>query len=110
MRNYHMRQSVRHRWWGVDEIRISQGDGMKKRRSAGNKHVGFSLNEFLQEEGVLEGTRAIAIKGVVAWQTEQAMLKSDITKVEMAKRLRNTRAALNRLLGPANDAVTLLTL
>jgi antitoxin HicB len=72
--------------------------------------AGSSLNEFLQEEGVLEETRAIAIKEVVAWQIEQAMLKGNITKVEMAKRMRNSRAALNRLLGPANDAVTLLTL
>jgi antitoxin HicB len=94
----------------VAEIRISQGDGMKKRRSGGNKHVGFPLNEFLQEEGVLEGTRAIAIKEVVAWQIEQAMLKGNITKVEMSKRMRNSRTDLNRLLGPANDEVTLLTL
>ena len=38
------------------------------------------------------------------------MLKGNITKVEMAKRMRKSRAALNRLRGPANDAVTLLTL
>lgn len=51
---------------------------MKKRRSVGNKHVGSSLNEFLQEEGILEETRVIAIKAVVPWQ--------NITKAEMAKR------------------------
>jgi antitoxin HicB len=86
------------------------GDGMKKRRSVGNKHVGSSLNEFLQEEGVLEVTRSIVIKEVVAWQIEQAILKDNITKVEMAKRICNSRAALNGLLDPADDAVTLLTL
>jgi antitoxin HicB len=80
------------------------GDGMKKRRSVGNKHVGSSLNEFLQEEGVLEETRSIATKEVVAWQIEQAILKGNITKVEMAKRTCNSRAALNRLLDPADDA------
>jgi hypothetical protein len=52
----------------------------------------------------------IAIKEVVAWQIEQAMLKDNITKVEMAMRMRNSRAALNRLLDPANNAVTLLPL
>jgi antitoxin HicB len=86
------------------------GDGMKKRKSVGNKHVGSSLNDFLQEEGVLEETRSIAIKEVVAWQTEQAILKGNITKLEMAKRICKSRAALNRLLDPADDAVTLLTL
>jgi hypothetical protein len=36
--------------------------------------------------GVPEETHAIAIKEVVAWQIEQAMLKGNITKAEMAKR------------------------
>jgi len=33
-----------------------------------NKHVGSSLDDFLAEEGVLEETRAMAIKETVAWQ------------------------------------------
>jgi antitoxin HicB len=53
---------------------------------------------------------AHAIKEVVPWQIEQAMIKGDITKVKMAKRMCNSPAALNRLLDPANNAVTLLTL
>jgi len=31
-----------------------------------NKHVGSSLDDFLKEEGVLEETRAIAIKEALA--------------------------------------------
>jgi hypothetical protein len=38
-----------------------------------NKHVGSSLDDFLAEEGVLEETRAMAIKETVAWQVQQAM-------------------------------------
>jgi hypothetical protein len=50
-------------------------------------HIGQSRSSAterwrLQEGGVLEETRTIAIKEVVAWQTEQAMLKGNITKVE----------------------------
>jgi hypothetical protein len=37
------------------------------------------------------------------------MLKGNITNVEMAERMPSSRAALNRLLDQANDAVTLLT-
>jgi hypothetical protein len=33
-----------------------------------NKHVGSSLEDFLTEEGILEETRAMAIKETVAWQ------------------------------------------
>ena len=79
---------------------------MKKK----NKHVGSSLNHFLKQEGILEEARAIAIKEALAWQLQQAMLKENITKVEMARRMHTSRAALDRLLDPANGAVTLQTL
>jgi antitoxin HicB len=75
-----------------------------------NKHIGSSLDNFLKEEGVLEETRAIALKDAVAWQVQQAMEKEKITKVEMAKRMRTSRAALDRLLAPGNASVTLQTL
>ena len=79
---------------------------MKKR----NRHVGSSLDEFLKKEGFLEEARTVAIKEAVAWQVQQAMLKEKITKVEMAKRIRTSRAALDRLLDPGRGAVTLQTL
>jgi len=75
-----------------------------------NKHVGSSLDDFLQEEGILEEARSLAIKETVAWQVQQAMTKENITKVEMAKRMKTSRAALDRLLDPGNGAVTLQTL
>jgi antitoxin HicB len=75
-----------------------------------NKHIGSSLDDFLKEEGVLEETRAIALKDAVAWQVQQAMDKGKITKVEMAKRMHTSRAALDRLLTPGNASVTLQTL
>src|ERR1700744_5220709 len=75
-----------------------------------NKRVGSSLDEFLKEEGVLAETRAIAIKEAVAWQVQQAMDKEKITKVEMARRMNTSRAALDRLLDPGNASVTLQTL
>lgn len=79
---------------------------MKKR----NKHIGSSLDEFLKEEGVLEETRTVALKETLAWQVQQAMEKDKITKVEMAKRMNTSRAALDRLLDPGNASVTLQTL
>jgi len=75
-----------------------------------NKHIGSSLDNFLKEEGILEETRAIALKDAVAWQVQKAMEKEKITKVEMAKRMHTSRAALDRLLTPGNASVTLQTL
>ena len=80
---------------------------MKMRR---NKHIGSSLNDFLKEEGMLEETRAIALKEAVAWQVLQTMEKEKISKVEMARRMRTSRAALDRFLAPGNASVILQTL
>ncbi len=75
-----------------------------------NKHIGSSLDDFLKSEGILAETRAIAIKEAVAWQVQKAMKKQKISKVEMARRMRTSRAALDRLLAPGNASVTLQTL
>jgi antitoxin HicB len=80
---------------------------MRKRR---NKHIGSSLEDFLKEEGILEETRAVALKEAVAWQVQQTMEKENISKVEMARRMRTSRAALDRFLAPGNASVTLQTL
>ena len=75
-----------------------------------NKHIGSSLEDFLKEEGVLEQTRAVVLKETLAWQVQQAMKKEKISKVEMARRMKTSRAALDRLLDPGNASVTLQTL
>jgi antitoxin HicB len=75
-----------------------------------NRHVGSSLDDFLKEEGILEEARAAAIKEAVAFQVQQAMKKEKISKVEMARRMKTSRAALDRFLAPGSASVTLQTL
>ena len=75
-----------------------------------NRHIGSSLDDFLREEGVLEESRAIAIKETVAFQIQQAMEKEKISKIEMARRMKTSRAALDRFLAPGSSSVTLQTL
>jgi predicted XRE-type DNA-binding protein len=74
------------------------------------KHIGSSLEEFLQEEGRLEEARQVAAKRVLAWQLQQAMESQHLTKVEMAERMQTSRSQLDRLLDPDNDKVQLDTL
>ena len=50
------------------------------------------------------------IKKVLAWQIEQAMGEQGLTKSAMARRMKTSRQALDRLLDPENDGVTLNTL
>ncbi len=75
-----------------------------------NPYIGSSLDDFLAQEGILDETRALAIKETVAWQVQQAMQRENITKIEMARRMKTSRAALDRLLDPSNPSVTLQTL
>jgi antitoxin HicB len=74
------------------------------------KNIGSSVDSWLREEGLYEEVSANAIKRVVARQVEAAMLEKGLSKAEMARRMHTSRAALDRLLNPDNDAVTLNTL
>ncbi|MBN9658473.1 MAG: XRE family transcriptional regulator [Acidobacteria bacterium] len=74
------------------------------------KNIGSSLDSFLQEEQIYEETTANAIKRVLARQIEAAMKEKQFSKAEMARRMHTSRAALERLLDPDHDAVTLSTL
>lgn len=74
------------------------------------KNIGSSVDSWLREDGIYEETTANAIKRVLARQLEAAMKEQNVSKAEMAKRMHTSRASLDRLLDPQNDAVTLVTL
>ena len=73
-------------------------------------NVGSSFDSWLREEGLYEEVTATALKRVLARQLEAAMKEKQLSKAEMARRMRTSRAALDRLLDPEHDAVTLSTL
>ena len=74
------------------------------------KNIGSTFDSWLRDEGLYEEVSSTAIKRVVARQVEAAMHQKGLTKAEMARRMRTSRAALDRLLDPDNDGVTLATL
>ena len=55
---------------------------MKKK----NPHIGSSLEELLNEEGILEEARAVALKESLAWQVRQAMKKGKINQLPLRVR------------------------
>lgn len=75
-----------------------------------NPHIGSSFESFLEEEGILEDCTAVAVKRVLARQIQREMHERGITTSAMAKAMRTSRPALDRLLDPANPSVTLDTL
>ncbi len=74
------------------------------------KHIGSKFEDFLEEEGMLEECRASAIKYKLAHELKKAMGQQNITKAEMAKRLKTSRTGIDRLLDPDNTSITLNTM
>ncbi|MGO9241869.1 MAG: XRE family transcriptional regulator [Bryobacteraceae bacterium] len=74
------------------------------------KNIGSSFDSWLRQEGIYEEVTASAIKRVLARQIEAAMQEKQLSKAEMARRMRTSRAALDRLLDPEYESVTLTTL
>ena len=75
-----------------------------------NKTIGSSFDDFLVQEGMLEEVEAGAIKKILAYQLQEAIQKEQLTKTSLAVQLETSRAAVNRLLDPENESITLLTL
>ena len=53
--------------------------------------IGSTFDDFLKDEGAYEGTQAVAIKRVLAWQIEKAMKKQRLPKGERARRMDTRR-------------------
>ena len=72
--------------------------------------VGASFDDFLKQEGIYEEVTARAIKRVIARQLDALMQDQGLTKSSLARRMKTSRAQLDRLLDPENEYVTLGTL
>ena len=74
------------------------------------EHLGSDFDNFLEEEGLLAEAEVVAVKRVVAYQVAALMEENNLTKTKMAQLMQTSRAALDRLLDPSNESVTLHTL
>ena len=75
-----------------------------------NSHLGSNFDDFLAEEGLLEEATAVATKRVIAFQIAQAMDEQKLSKAAMARQMKTSRSALDRLLDPDVPSVTVLTI
>jgi len=75
-----------------------------------NPRRGGSLNDFLKEERIYGDVVAQAEKEILAWKLQSAMKERKLTVSALAKRMQTSRAAINRILDPANPSITLGTL
>ena len=75
-----------------------------------NPHRGNDFSDFLEEEGVLPEVTALALKRVLALQLQEIIEKENVTKGQLASRMRTSRAAVDRLLDPQNSSLTVASL
>ena len=74
------------------------------------KHIGSTLDDFLEDEGILAEAEAIATKRVITCMLEQYKEEQQLSKVAMAKTIGTSRSELDRLLNPENTSITLSTI
>jgi antitoxin HicB len=72
--------------------------------------IGSDFEDFLQEQGRLEESTALAMKRVLAWEFNEAMKKAEVSQAEMARRMGTSRAVVRRLLDQNETSVTLATI
>ena len=74
------------------------------------RNIGSNFDDFLEEEGILEDVTVVAVKRYIAYVLAQQKLEQNLSKAEMARRMKTSRSSLDRLLDPDNSSVTLQTL
>lgn len=75
-----------------------------------NPRIGETFESFLRDEGIHDDVVSTAIKRTLALQIEHEMAAQNISKAEMARRMKTSATQLSRLLDPDNDRVQLDTL
>jgi hypothetical protein len=75
-----------------------------------NKHIGSTLESLFDELGEGDDFRLGARKMAFVIAAEQRMAAMKLSKAGLAKRLRTSRPAVDRLLDPKNTSLTLATL
>jgi transcriptional regulator with XRE-family HTH domain len=74
------------------------------------ERIGSSVEDFLEEEGILEESTARAIKAVIAWQLAEQMKSKRMSKKRLAELMKTSRAQIDRILDPDKGNVTIETL
>lgn len=75
-----------------------------------NLRIGSDFDDFLIENGLIEDTTAVAVKRVIAWQIEQAMQTTGVSKTALAKRMHTSRTVVDRMLDATDTGLTLETM
>jgi antitoxin HicB len=60
---------------------------------------------FLAGKGILPEVEVLALKRVVSLQLQQILEQEQVTKTELASRMKTSRTSLDRMLDPSNSSL-----
>jgi predicted XRE-type DNA-binding protein len=75
-----------------------------------NPYSGSNFDDFLAKEEIPEEVSTRALKRLLAMQLAEIMEEAHISKSQLAETLQTSRSQVDRLLDPANTAITLSSL
>lgn len=75
-----------------------------------NRHRGSSFDRFLRDERIFDEVQVAAVKRAISEAVEEGMSKANLSKMEMARRMRTSRSQLDRVLDPNCTTIQLDTL
>lgn len=71
-----------------------------------NPHLGGSFTDFLEQQGIAHEVAVTAFKRILSLQIQAIIEEEKVTKTQLAARMHTSRAAVDRLLDPANTSLT----
>ncbi len=75
-----------------------------------NAHEGATLQSFFEELGEWEEVEALAQKKIISETLRREMVKKNVTKSELAKRMDTSRSQLDAILNGDDPGLTLVSL
>ncbi len=82
---------------------------MKKIHKKTNPNLGSNFDDWLEEEGIREEVEERSARHAVAVQLAQAMERQGLTQMQLAKRMKTSRAVVQRVLDASNPGLTFKT-
>ena len=75
-----------------------------------NPHIGSNFDDFLEDEGIRGEVETLALKKLVSLQLQEILESEDVSKSELATRMKTSRTSVNRMLDPVNPSLTVASI
>lgn len=82
---------------------------MKKTNKKSNPHLGSDFTDWLGEEGIQQEVEARSARRALSLQLAQAMERQGLSQMELARRMKTSRAVVQRVLDSNNPGLTFKT-